>query len=271
MNDEEQPLPVTSSVCPDFSPEATSCYGAAIVSLTEASIPFAVGGAFALQKHSGIWRYTKDLDLLLEARSLPAAIRALKDEGYEAWIKDPVWLAKAYKGDYFVDLITAQANAALLVDAEWIKRAVPGEVFGIPCRILAAEELIASKIFVARRERFDGADVAHLIRARGSDLDWERLGHLLATHKEMLLWSLIFYAYIYPARAREVPRQVWDRLLSDLRQCIWTWRVDEPFRGTLIDPNMFSIDVKEWGERDLYGELVQRLPKGIEMLSRKEQ
>jgi hypothetical protein len=271
MNDEEQPLPVTSSVCPEFSPEVTSCYGAAIISLAEAGIPFAVGGAFALQKHSGIWRYTKDLDLLLEARSLPAAIRALEDEGYETSIEDPVWLAKAYKGEYFVDLITAQANAALLVDAEWIRRAVPGEVFGIPCRIVAAEELIASKIFVARRERFDGADVAHLIRARGPHLEWERIERLLATHTEMLLWSLIFYAYIYPARAMEVPEEVWDRLLSDFEQRIWTPRVDEPFRGTLIDPNMFSIDVKEWGERNLYGEMVQQLPKSIEMPSRKKQ
>jgi hypothetical protein len=171
MNEEERSIPVTSSIPPDFLPEATRCYRSALVSLTEALVPFAVGGALALQKHSGIWHYTKDLDLMLEARSIPAAIKALEDEGYEVYVEDAVWLVavwlvKAYKGDYFVDLITAQANAALVVDAEWIRRAAPDEVFGISCRILGAEELIASKIFVARRERFDGADVARIFTVR---------------------------------------------------------------------------------------------------------
>ena len=30
---------------------------------------------------------------------------------------------------------------------------------------------------------------------------------------------------------------------------------NESFRGTLIDPKMFAIDVNEWGERDIYREL----------------
>jgi len=42
-------------------------------------------------------------------------------------------------------------------------------------RVLAAEELIASKLFIARRERFDGADVAHVIYRTQGTLDWQRV------------------------------------------------------------------------------------------------
>jgi hypothetical protein len=37
-----------------------------------------------------------------------------------------------------------------------------------------------------------------------------------------------------------------------------------PFRGTLIDPRMFAIDVNEWGERNLYHEYCARHPALIE-------
>lgn len=214
-----------------------------------------------MQKHSGIWRDTKDLDVVLEPRQIPAASKALQQAGFKTFIRDPVWLAKAYKGQYFVDLITALGNAVLVVDEEWIKRAVPEEVFGIPCGVLGVEEMIASKIFVSRRERFDGADVAHLLRAQSRSLDWDRLVRLLGSHSELLLWSLAFYAYVYPARVNDIPQRIWDRMLSDFRKRIEAPGTNEPFRGTLIDPNMFSIDVKDWGERDLYSELCSDYPK----------
>src|SRR5439155_446590 len=78
---------------------------------------------------------------------------------------DPVWLAKAHRDEYFVDFITGMSNAALTVTDSWITRARPAVILGLPTRILAPEELLASKLFVVRRERFDGADIAHIIYA----------------------------------------------------------------------------------------------------------
>jgi Nucleotidyl transferase of unknown function (DUF2204) len=268
MHEDDRRLPVTSSTAPEFVPEATTCYREALATLTGGRIPFAVAGAFAMQKHSGIWRDTKDLDIVLEARHIPAATQALQRAGFETLIKDPVWLAKAYKGEYFVDLITALGNAVLMVDEEWITRALPDEVFGIPCGVLGVEEMIASKIFVSRRERFDGADVAHLLRAQSRSLEWDRLVRLLGPHSELLLWSLVFYAYVYPARVNDIPQRIWEWLLSDFRKRIEAPRAKEPFRGTLIDPNMFSIDVTDWGERDLYSELCSDYPKMLKETTR---
>ena len=83
---------------------------------------------------------------------------------------DPVWLAKARRGEYFVDLITGMSNGVVRVDYSWIRRASRTQIFGISARVLAPEELIASKVFVTRRERFDGADIATLSTAHVASL-----------------------------------------------------------------------------------------------------
>lgn len=260
----EAPLPVSTSRPPEFGAEAIACYRGAVECLQQAGIPFAISGAFALHQHTGIWRNTKDLDLVLEAEAVPAALEALEGCGFRTEIADPVWLAKAWRGKYFVDLITALGNAALVVDRSWIERSEPYELFGITSRVLGAEEMIASKLFVSRRERFDLADVSHMIRVVGRPMDWARLWQLMSGHEELLLWSLVFFAYVYPAQVGLIPRARWDALLEGLQDHLAHPKEDAPFRGTLIDPNMFAIDVAEWGERDLYRENCERHPRLLE-------
>lgn len=260
MSAGEPALPVSSSTPPPLIPEALKCYRGVLTALTEAQIPYAVAGAYALHMHTGIWRVTKDIDIVLEARHVPAALRRLEAAGYETRIEDPVWLAKAFRGEHFVDLITALGNTLLVIDASWIERATPHEILDIPCRVLSAEEMIASKIFICRRERFDGADVAHMIRACGDRLDWGRVQQLIEPHWEMLLWSLLFFSYAYPAHTRLVPASIWNGLIYRLQDNLRHPRSEQPFRGTLIDPNMFAIDVADWGERDLYSEYRENHP-----------
>lgn len=260
MTKEDALPPVTSSVEPTWASEARECYRDVVQSLQQARIPFAVGGAFAIHKHTGIWRTTKDLDLLLAPAAVPQALAELRRQRFETYIEDPIWLAKAYRGKYFVDLITGMGNACLIVDHSWIERSVEDEVLGISCRVLAAEELIASKVFVAFRERFDGSDIVHLIRACGHRIDWNRVFELLDPYWELLYWSLILFAYVYPAHTQLVPERVWGELTGRFAQQVTHPKKDAPFRGTLIDPKMFAIDVQEWGERDLYREYGDRHP-----------
>ncbi len=254
MGTEPAPLPVTSSSEPEWPNEAWDCYRDALHALRKSDIKFVVGGAFATHKHTGIWRTTKDLDLLLTATEMPLALASLREQGFDTHVADPVWLAKAHRGEYFVDLITGIGNASLSVDSTWLERAVQEEVLGIPCMVMAAEELIISKMFVAYRERFDGADVVHLIHSCGSSLDWERLLRLAGSHWELLFWSLVLFAYVYPAHTGAVPRQLWDEMTRRFSEHVTHPRTDAPFRGSLLDPRMFAIDVNEWGERNLYKE-----------------
>ena len=264
MGSEEPQLPVTSSVEPDWPPEARECYQDALKALLAPGISFVVGGAFAVHTHPGIWRTTKDLDLLLTAADLPEALDRLKAKRFDTYVKDPVWLAKARRGEYFVDLIIGVGNGSLSVDPAWIDRAIPEPVLGLPCRVLGVEELLVSKICVAYRERFDGADVVHLIRGCGKSLDWARLLQLTGSHWELLFWSLALFAYVYPAHTDDVPRNVWEDLIAWFSHQVRYPNKDAPFRGSLIDPRMFAIDVNEWGERDLYKEYCEHHPCSIE-------
>lgn len=246
-NAEEKPLPVSSSTAPDFPPEQQRLFREVLQVLNQGRVPYVVSGAFALQKHTGIWRDTKDLDVFLAARHVPGALQCLINDGFECSVVDPVWLAKAHRGDFYVDLICGMSNAVIVVEDSWIERGMAEEIVGIPVRVLAPEELIASKLFVTRRERFDGADIAHIIYGTRGRLDWERLLQLAGSHWEILLWALVLFHYVYPARSAYVPRDVWEGLLQRFHNELANPDPHAKFRGSLVDEKMFAIDVNEWG------------------------
>jgi Nucleotidyl transferase of unknown function (DUF2204) len=230
--------------------------------LNRAHVPYVIAGGFALQQHTGIWRNTKDLDLFLPPEVVPGTLRDLQAKGFKTEICDPVWLAKAHRDGYFVDLITGMSNAIITVDQSWIDRGSPTVILGVPTRVLAAEELIASKLFVNFRERFDGADVVHIIYGTHGRLDWRRIRQLVGEHWEILLWELVLFHYVYPSKAHYVPREVWQELLACLHRELDNPKTQAPFRGSLLDDKMFAIDVQEWGmENLLQDHREQREPK----------
>jgi hypothetical protein len=139
-------LPVTSSVPVEVPEEQEVLAREVLVALERRRIPFAVAGAFALLEHTGIFRTTKDLDLFLTPENSSAALKYLAGLGFHCETCDPVWLSKVHRDNYFVDLITGMSNAVISVDESWIRYAQPTIVFGIPTRVLAAEELLVSKL-----------------------------------------------------------------------------------------------------------------------------
>jgi hypothetical protein len=215
--------------------------------LSKKKIPFAVSGAIALQKHTGICRSTKDLDIFLSAENGEQALACLSTNGFRCEVVDPIWLAKAHRDSYFVDLITGMSNAVITVDESWIKHSHPGNVLGVPVRLLAPEEILVSKLFVTRRERFDGADIAHIVYATKGKLDWDRIVRHVGEHWEILLWSLLLFRYVYPGNSSFVPASLWQDLIGRLSHATSNPDPKQEFRGSLIDDCMFAIDVEEWG------------------------
>jgi Nucleotidyl transferase of unknown function (DUF2204) len=247
----EKALPVSSSTPPEFPEEQRRLFVEVLTLMNDREIPYVVSGAFALQQHTGIWRNTKDLDLFLAPTEVPRALEELGKAGFKTEICDPVWLCKAHRAGYFVDIITGMSNAIIKVDPTWIERSVRSEILGVPSQVLAAEELIASKLFVTRRERFDGADVVHVIHGTKGNLDWDRVLGIVGEHWGIVLWSMMLFQYTYPAHSEYIPRSLWNDLLGRLRA-----ELDHPnphahFRGSLLDENMFAIDVHEWGMANL--------------------
>jgi hypothetical protein len=232
-------------------PEQEALYREVLMELEERRIPYAVSGAFALREYTGISRMTKDLDVFLTAEDSVQALHYLRKQGFQCEVCDPVWLAKAHRDGYFVDLITGMSNAVLVVEPSWIERARPATIVEIKTRVLAPEELLASKLFVTRRERFDGADIAHVIYGTRGKIEWERVLRLVGEHWEMLLWALLFFRYAYPAQTSYVPASLWRDLLGRLSSDIAKDQPNAAFRGSLVDDNMFAIDLKEWGLQNI--------------------
>jgi hypothetical protein len=257
--------PVETSSTPPLLPEKQEALFREVLEvLVGLSIPFAVSGAFALQEHTGICRFTKDLDVFLPAKYVSQALRSLEDRGFKCETCDAVWLAKAHRDDFFVDLITGMSNAVIVVEDSWIQNAKPADVMGVSVKVLAPAELIASKLFVSRRERFDGADIAHVIYGTQGHLDWDRVLELVGEHWEILLWSLLLFHYVYPAHKDYVPERIWRELLSRLNHTLAHPDAGAPFRGSLVDDNMFAIDVNEWGLENLLREYRERRLRKLE-------
>src|SRR5947209_954083 len=80
----------------ELEPSTAAFYREVLVSLTEAGLPFLVGGAFALRYYAGIVRHTKDLDLFVRPSDYPRILEKLASQGYRTELTDPKWLAKAF-------------------------------------------------------------------------------------------------------------------------------------------------------------------------------
>ena len=137
--------PETSSSPSKLPKRQQALFQEVLALFEEKKIAYAVSGAFALREHTGIYRDTKDLDLFLTAETAVRALQYLQEYGFECEVCDPVWLFKTHRDDFFVDLITGMSNAALVVEPSWIERAKPTAVYGVSTKVLAPEELVASK------------------------------------------------------------------------------------------------------------------------------
>ena len=218
--------------------------------LADSGVPFVVGGAFALTHYCGLRRPTKDLDLFIREADWLSATRALSSAGIETVLAFPHWLGKAKRDPHVADLIFSSGNGVAKVDDLWIDRAPRGEVFGVAVQICPPEEMIWSKAFIMERERFDGADVLHLLRAIGSALDWAHLRVRFDTSWRVLLAHLVLYNYVYPGERDTIPPGVMAELIERLA-------TDEPgpedrrlCRGTLISRAQYLVDVEKWGYLD---------------------
>jgi hypothetical protein len=224
--------------------ETRRLYVLALETLKRARVDFLVGGAHALNPYAGVVRDTKDLDVFLRRRDCDAALAALRAVGFWTELTFPHWLAKAQAGDRCIDIIFSAGNGIALVDDLWFTHAIPGRVFGVPVRLCPPEEMIWSKAFIMERERYDGADVAHLIQACASKLDWRRLVWRFGRRWRVLLSHLILYGFIYPGERAAIPDAVMARLLRRLdRERAWAGKDARVCNGTLLSREQYLLDI----------------------------
>jgi hypothetical protein len=227
---------------------AAEVYRAIIWNLREAGIPYLVGGTYALEHHANLIRQTKDLDLFIRRADWSRIAETLAPFGIKCELMFSHWLGKAVESGHFVDLIFAGGNGLIEVDDDWLIHGVPSVVLEVPVHLAPAEEMIWSKAFVMERERFDGADVTHILRKCAHTLDWVRLLRRFATHAPVLLSHLLVFQFAYPDHRRAIPDWVMDELWRRSRS-------DEALparlcRGTLLSREQYLVDVSQWGYHD---------------------
>jgi hypothetical protein len=231
--------------------EPVAFYVAALQALTRARVPFLIGGAYALQHYTGISRDTKDIDVFVRPGDIEPALQALAAAGYRTELTFPHWLGKALSGDEVLDVIFSSGNGFAQVDEDWFRHAIDGTVLGVPVRLCPAEEMIWSKAFIMERERYDGADVAHLLRVRADQLAWPRLLRRFGPHWRVLLTHLILFGFIYPSERGKIPGWVMDALIQRLHDESAQPAPAEPIcGGTLLSRSQYLVDVDTWGYRD---------------------
>jgi hypothetical protein len=219
-------------------------YRHAIRTLGTAGVRWLAGGAYALAYYTGITRNTKDFDIFLRAEDAPRALEILAEAGFRAEMVFSHWLGKAYSNGDFIDVIFSSGNGIAKVDDLWFAHARCGGFLGEEVLVCPPEETIWSKAYVVERERFDGADINHLIRAVGRQMDWRRLLQRFGSHGRMLLAHLVMFGFVYPSDRDAVPEWVMEELIGRL-QCELTSapREGQLCRGTLLSRIQYSSDI----------------------------
>jgi hypothetical protein len=226
-------------------------YRRALDILQTAGVPVQVGGAFALLHYTGISRHTKDFDIFLRKEDVARALDILSEAGFRTELVSGAWLAKAHDGDNFVDLIFGSGNGLATVDHWWFERAEEGTVLGLATTLCPAEEVIFTKAFIMERDRFDGADIAHIVRARHDRLDWSHLLLRFGVHWRVLLVHLVLFGFVYPGERHLLPNWV----MQDLMQRLADESASEPLfeklcQGPLLAKSQYVIDTEQWGYED---------------------
>lgn len=243
--------PLASAPSTALDEQSRDFYRAALSQLDQHQLPYLVGGAYAFARYTGIERHTKDFDIFICRSDWPRAEEILSNAGYETTLTFPHWIGKAFSGDDFIDLIFSAGNGVAQVDEVWFEHSVPERVLDMDVKLIPPEEMIWSKGLIMERERYDGADVAHVILAMGEKLDWKRLIKRYDRHWRALYVHLILFGFIYPSKRSRVPQWVMEELSARLAKELPSPDAAEKIcYGTIISRQQYLVDVQRWGYKD---------------------
>jgi predicted nucleotidyltransferase len=179
--------------------------------LRRADVTFLVMGGLATSV-LGRDRRVTDIDLFVRDRDVERALAALRAAGFETLVVSPNWLAKAFKDDVLVDLISRSTHDIGLSD-EILERAVNVDVHGRRLPVVSAEDLIVMKAVATGEDTARYWHDALSVLGR-PDLDWGYLTRRAKQHGARRLLSLLFYAQSMDLL---VPEEVVTELLDAIR------------------------------------------------------
>lgn len=244
-------MPTSGTQLAENSLSIYQFYRTSLQALKDRGVPFLVGGAYALERYTGIVRDTKDLDVFVKPEDAPRTLNILAGKGFRTEMTFPHWLGKVFHDGAAVDVIFSSGNGLVRVDDAWFNTSYDAAILDVQVRLCPPEDMIRSKCYIMERERYDGADIAHLIFALAGSLDWRYLIDRMGEHWRVLLSHLVLFGFIYPGERTRVPGWVMRELIDRLR--------DEEERsatgtmlcqGTFLSREQYLEDVQRRGFKD---------------------
>jgi hypothetical protein len=140
--------------------------------LRDADIPFMLGGGLAAWARGGP-SSDHDVDFLVKPEDADRAIRALADAGMRTEKPPEGWLLKAYDGDTLIDVIFDPATGP--VTDEVIERADDLEVLSTQMKVMALEDIMATKLLALNETHLDLKGSLEMARAVREQVDWDEV------------------------------------------------------------------------------------------------
>jgi hypothetical protein len=137
--------------------------------LREEGIPFLLGGSLASWARGGP-PTRHDLDLIIKPEDAERALKTLEDAGMRPERPPEDWLLKAWDGDTLVDLIYCPKG--LPVDDELIGRGEELSVLGMDIRVMALEDVMATKLMALTEHSLRYEGLLQIARALREQIDW---------------------------------------------------------------------------------------------------
>jgi predicted nucleotidyltransferase len=142
----------------------------ASAALREAGVPFLLGGSLASWARGGP-ETRHDLDLMLKPDDAERAVMVLSDIGMRPERPPEGWLYKAWDGDVLVDLIFGPKD--LPMTDEVLARGDEIDVLGMEMRVMALEDMLATKLLALDEHHLDYAPLVQIVRALREQIDWD--------------------------------------------------------------------------------------------------
>jgi predicted nucleotidyltransferase len=137
--------------------------------LREAGVPFLLGGSLASWARGGP-ETRHDLDLMIKPADVERALEALADAGMRPERPPEEWLVKAWDGDTLVDLIYCPKG--LPMDDDVIARGEELSVLGMEIRVMALEDVMATKLMALTEHSLRYEGLLQIARALREQIDW---------------------------------------------------------------------------------------------------
>jgi hypothetical protein len=147
------------------------------VALKQGDVPFALCGGYAAWVR-GAPEPDHDADFLVPAAEAERAATVLDDAGLDVQHPPEDWLVKVVSGGSFVDVLWRTCGNP--VETDLIERSEVRPVLSVEMPVLAATDILVTKLMTLDEHYCDFARLLPVARALREQVDWAEVGRQVA-------------------------------------------------------------------------------------------